>query len=187
MKSINLVLEDHRHILRATNVLEEMVGRVQRGQKPNGRDVNDVLLFLKGFGVRRHQAMEEGVVFPALLRGRGQKNFNEFCGLIFEHNRQRYLIEGIDAAMVTKSIKDFIHFASRLVIILRTHIQQEGEVLIALMHSMLSPSDDENLARDIEAHDRLWQEKEVPGLLRRLDTLETKYCRKALSSAFATA
>ena len=59
MKSMTFLIEDHRKILRALNVLEEMAARVQRGQKLNEKDVKGILAFLEGFGDRHHQGKEE--------------------------------------------------------------------------------------------------------------------------------
>jgi hemerythrin-like domain-containing protein len=187
MKSRNLLWEDHGQILRVLNVLEEMAARVQRGQEPNEKDVKGVVAFLKGFGDSHHQGKEEFVVFPALLRGAGQKNHRELCHLVFEHNRQRSLIDGIADSMLTGKRKDFVYCAGNLVKILRTHLKEEDDVLLPLMESILSPADDERVVNDMKGYDRQWQDKELSGLLQSLNDLESKYLRKALTSAAMTA
>lgn len=178
MKSRGVLLEDHSQILRALNVLEEMALRVQRWEEPNEKDVKGIVAFLKGFADTHHQGREELVLFGALLRDCGQKNYRELCSLIFEHNRQRSLIDGIANSMFTRKKNDFVYYANHLVKILRMHLKEEDEVLLPLMELTFSPADDDRVARDMKAYDRQWQDKELPGLLRSLDKLESKYFRK---------
>jgi hemerythrin-like domain-containing protein len=182
MKSRNLLLEDHGHILRALDVLDEMAARAQRGQAPDEKDVKGVVEFLTGFGDSHHQAKEECVLFPALLRDRGQKNYRELCHLVFEHNRQRSLIGGITDSMRSRKTKDFVYCATNLVKILRTHLKEEDDVLLPLMESTLSPADDDRVVRDMKAYDREWQDKELSGMFRSLHNLESKYLRRAITA-----
>lgn len=186
MKAKNLLVEDHGRIVRALNVLEEMAARVQRGQKPNEKDVTAVVEFLMGFGDSHHQGKEELVLFPALLRDRGQKNYRKLCHLVFEHNRQRSLIDGIADSMLTRKRNDFVYCATQLVKILRTHLKEEDDVLFPLLASTLSPADDERVVLEMKEYDREWQDKELSGMLRSLDNLESKYLRKALTAAAMT-
>jgi hemerythrin-like domain-containing protein len=182
MKSRDLLLGDHAQILRVLNVLEEMAVRVQRAQEPNENDVKGVVEFLKGFGDNHHQGKEECILFPALLRGQGQKNHRELTSLIFEHNRQRSLIDGLADSMLTRKSRDFVYYARQLVKLVRTHLKEEEDVLFPLMESTLLPADDERVVQDMKTYDRQWQERELSGMLQTLENLESKYCRKALTS-----
>jgi len=178
MKSRNVLLADHSQILRALTVLEEMALRVQRWQEPNEKDVKSLVAFLRGFADTHHQGREEFVLFPALLRDCGQKNYRELCSLIFEHNRQRSMIDGIADSMFTRKKKDFVYYANNLVKILRSPLKEEDEFLFPLMELTFSPADDERVAHDMKVYDHQWQEKELPGLLRSLDKLASKYFSK---------
>src|SRR5262245_28002315 len=95
MKSIDVLLDDHRHLMLASNILAEMAACAESGQAVNETDLGDLLRFLEEFGDRHHQGIEECVLFPALLQDSAQKNYQRLCGLIFEHERQRSLIEGL--------------------------------------------------------------------------------------------
>jgi hemerythrin-like domain-containing protein len=178
MKTTTLLFEDHKYLLRALKVLEDVAALVETGQKPVEKDVKELLAFLEGFGDRIHQAREEGILFPALLRDREQKNYREFCALIFEHDRQRSLIEGLQDSVLTKNDKDFVYYANRLVDILRQHIKEEEDTLFPLISTTLSPTDDDRIVVEMKAQDKAWADSNVPRLLRRLDLLESKYCVK---------
>jgi hemerythrin-like domain-containing protein len=178
MKSPALLLDDHKHIVRAINILEQMAVIAGKGGSLDEGDVEYILEFLRSFADRHHQGKEEGVFFPALLQDRAQKNYHELCGLIFEHNQERSLVEGLEDAIRTKKTKDFVFCADRLIKNVRAHLQKEDEVLFLLADSTLSPSDDERVAGDMKNYERQWQETVLAGLLRRLDEVEVKYLGK---------
>jgi hemerythrin-like domain-containing protein len=178
MKSTALLSEDHKHMLRAMRVVEAMAMRAQNGSNPNARDVKYILAFLSGFGDRIHQGREESVFFPALLRDREQRNYHKLRALIFEHNRQRSLIEGLQDSLLSKEKKDSVYCANRLVEVLRRHIDEEEHTLVPLAASTLTSDEDTRVAREIETQDKIWNDKNTPSLLRWLDSLESIYCVK---------
>jgi hemerythrin-like domain-containing protein len=114
-----------------------------------------------------------------LLQGPGQKNYRELCTLIFEHNRQRSLIEGLQDSALAKKTEKFVFYATRLTGILRTHIQQEEDILFPLVDATLSAAEDDRVVTAMKAYDKQWQDRELPGLLGKLDRLEAEYLRKA--------
>ena len=175
MKSTALLLQDHKYMLRALKVLEEMAVLVERGRKPNDQDVQDIVEFLEGFGDRIHQGREESILFPALLQDPGQRHYNELHGLIFEHDRHRSLMEGLHDSVLMKDKKDFPYYALRLVNVLRHHITDEEQRLLPLADSTLSQADDERVLRDMKVFDKAWQDQNLHRLLRRVDDLESKY------------
>lgn len=180
MKSTVVLREDHRHLLTALNILAEMAAQGERAQSVNEKDLETLLVFLKGFGDRHHQGKEESVLFPALLRDREQKNYQKLCALTFEHNRERSLVGGLWDSILTKNTRDFVYYAKRLNDILRAHIKEEEEVLFPLVESTLSPTEDELVVREMKAFDTAWQETELPSQLRNLSDMDSKYLSKAI-------
>jgi hemerythrin-like domain-containing protein len=175
MKSTTLLIEDHKHILRAIDVLERLAACSESGETPSQDDVQDIVTFLKGFVDRFHHGREECVLFPALLSDRGQKHYKELRSLTFEHNRQQFLVEGIQDSARGKNAKEFTYCARRLAEIMREHIKEEATTSFPLVDSTISPATDEIVFRGMKAHDNLWQHNKLPLLLRRLDDLATKY------------
>ena len=179
MKSTALLLDDHKYILRVLEVLEEMATRARHGQEPDGQDLKDILEFLERFCDRIHQGREEGILFPALLRDRSQKNYPKLSSLLFDHNRERFLVQGLQESLLASSRRDFVFCATRLVEVLREHINEEEATLFPLADSTFSHADDAQIAADMKGFDKLWQDKMFPALLSRLDELESKYLGKA--------
>jgi hemerythrin-like domain-containing protein len=175
MKATKLLMDEHKYILRALNILEEMAACVERGQSIDDHDVEDMLHFLKMFADNHHQGKEEAVLFPAMLGACSTVHSNTLNQMIFEHDQERSLVEGIEDALRTKRGDEFVYFAQRLVHILRTHIYKEDHILFDLADRILSGQADDATARELEVYDGTWREKALNGLLRRVNSMEWKY------------
>jgi len=175
MKATELLKEDHGRILRALNVLEKMATRAEREKTLDPRAVEDIVAFLQVFADRHHQGKEEGILFPALLQDRTQKNYDNLCCLIFEHNQERYLVEGLGESIQTKNTREFVYCASRLIESLRSHIEKENLILFELADSVLSPIDDKRVAAEMQKFEQPGQRKVLADLLIKLDALESEY------------
>src|SRR5947199_9427785 len=68
MKCTDLLIQEHKIILRAMDVLDHMATRVENSQPVAPEDVETLLRFLRGFADDPHQAQEESALFPELLR-----------------------------------------------------------------------------------------------------------------------
>src|SRR5688500_7832135 len=102
MKATNHLMEDHKYILRALNVLDQMAKAAGRGEQIDAQDVEDILQFLRLFADRHHQGKEESVLFPAILKDGHQGEYPKLCHLVFEHNQERSLVEGLEESLRTK-------------------------------------------------------------------------------------
>jgi hemerythrin-like domain-containing protein len=156
-----------------------MATQARHGLKPDNQDVKDLLEFLEAFGDRIHQGREEGVLFPALLQDRKQSTYPKLSSLSFEHDRQRFLLAGLHQSLLTASTKNFVSCITRLVEILRVHLKDEESTLFPLVDSTLSIETDESIVVEMKDYDKQWQEGRLPGLLQRLDELESKYFGKS--------
>jgi hemerythrin-like domain-containing protein len=174
-KATRRLKEDHGQILRALDVLEEMAVRIRHRQSIEVGDTLTLVAFLKGYADRYHQGQEEAVLFPALLRDLGQKNYVLLRKMIFEHNRERSLVAGLEEAIRSRKTRDFVYCAGQLVDNLRSHILEEDPSLFELVETTLSPDEDERVAVEMENFDRLWRQNALPDLLRRLDKMQSEY------------
>jgi hemerythrin-like domain-containing protein len=175
MKSTTQLSEDHLYILRALSVLEQMSAQARRGTRINDADIESLIVFFRAFADRHHQGKEEGVFFPALLKDQGQKHYRDLCALVFEHNRERFLIEGIEDAVRFKKQQYFPDYAERLVRVLRAHIESEEHELFKLAEETLSSAEDEQVAFEMRNYEWLWQQQAIPALIHRLEELEAQY------------
>ena len=175
MKATALLTEDHRQIARALKVLAHLSARTSRNGVIDANSAKDLLDFLQQFADRHHQGKEEGLFFPALLQDRDQKNYRSLSALIFEHNRERSLCEGLEESIRAQKAQDFVHYADRIVEVLQDHIDREEHQLFRLAEDTLDAKQDERVAADLQNYERSWQETGLPNLLEKLSTLEANY------------
>jgi len=175
MKTTALLKEEHEYIIRAANVLEVMAIRMARGELVDSNDRESILSFLRSFLDDHHQTKEEFILFPALLKASHGEDHACLCKMIFEHNRERSLAGGIEEAMATRKAEDFVYYAHRFVDIVRTHLNEEEKDLFQRADSLLSPEEDERMAREIGLFDTPSQRRTLILLLQELATLELKY------------
>src|SRR5437867_2974826 len=149
MKCTDLLVQDHKVILRALDVLEHMAKRVESDQRVDAEDVETILRFLRTFADGHHQAREESALFPELRRT-APANEGPLCQMIFEHNQERSLVEGLEDAMHTKKGMEFVYFANRLTQLIRTHIHKEDNILFPIAEGLLSAEQDERITAEFQ-------------------------------------
>jgi hemerythrin-like domain-containing protein len=175
MKVSDVLKKEHQLILRALNVLEAMANRTKQGEPLDKRDARDIVAILKGLADRHHQGKEEAVLFPALLRDRHQQHFDKLCSLIFEHDRERSLADGLDEAVETGNLKEFLFCANQLIEKTRAHIDVEERVLLPLADVTLSPIEQEKTAAELRDFEASWQQDVLSSLVKRLEEMATTY------------
>jgi hypothetical protein len=58
-------------------------------------------------------------------------------------------------------------------------MQQEEDILFPLVDSTLPAAEDDRVVLAMKTYDKQWQDRKLPGLLRRLDKLAAKYPGKS--------
>lgn len=186
MKTTDLLMEEHRHILRALDVMEHMAARADQGERLDQNDVESVLSFLRFFADDHHQTKEESILFPALLKASRAEEHACLCRMTFEHNQQRSLVEGIEDALHTRKGSDFVYYVRRLSNIVRAHIEEEDNVLFKHADALLTAEEDERISREIGSFDSSKRKKTLTPLLESLAALEIKYNTAAAKRQRAT-
>jgi hemerythrin-like domain-containing protein len=144
MKCTDLLMQDHKIIVRALEILQEMATRVEAGRTVDAKDIETIVGFLRAFEDNYHQTKEESALFPELMRTT-VGNESRLRHMIFEHDQERSLVQGLEDALHTQKGKDFVHFANSLVELIRTHIQKEDDILFPIADEALSKEQDESI------------------------------------------
>jgi hemerythrin-like domain-containing protein len=172
MKCTDLLTQDHKVILRALDVLEHMARRVENKQAVEPRDVEVLLRFLRTFADDHHQTKEESALFPELMRTSAASE-GPLRQMIFEHDQERSLVEGLEDALYTKKGLDFVQLANRLVALIRCHIYKEDNILFDIVERALSIEQDEVVTRHLNEFQM------DPNHLADLRRLEWTYLKRA--------
>lgn len=172
MKCTDILIQEHRIILRALEVLDKMAARTERGQPVEPEDVETLVRFLRTFADEHHQMKEESALFPELMRTT-LANDGRLRQMAFEHDQERSLVEGLEEALRTRSGPDFVHFANWLATLIRTHIYKEDNILFEIAERSLSTEQDEHITAELKSF------PEDRGVIAALEQLERTYIKRA--------
>jgi len=146
MECIEVISHDHELIRQGLEVLEGMVDKLESGERIELADVAATLEFLKQFGDEYHQRLEETVLFPALLAH--APHDSSLRQVFREHSEERAAVAEIEAALNPKRGKAFVRSTRQLVLLLRTHVDKEDNILKELAERSLSKEEDSKIAAE---------------------------------------
>ncbi len=178
MKSTRYLMKEHKLILRALEVLDAIVVRVEENAGVDPTDVDAILNFLRWFGDAHHQEKEEKVLFPALKDAAAGEQTRPLQHMILEHNQERSLIEHMEKAARLRKSAEFTQCAGRLAAAMRNHIYKEDEILFESACSILSRADDEKVLQQLEAFETIADQTTLQAMLQDLRRMEWTYLRK---------
>lgn len=170
MKCIELLTQDHHTILRSLDVLQCMTERA-RIEPLQPKDAETLLHFFRTFADDYHHVREESGLFPE-MRQASEAQGRPLDQLLFEHDQERSLLDGLEDSICTANKGDFILFASRLADRIRTHMYKEEHILFPIAAELLSPEQDLRVSTEL-AKCRL-----DPSLMTDLRRLENLYLRR---------
>jgi hemerythrin-like domain-containing protein len=174
-----LLIEEHRQIRRAINILNAMTNQVSSEMALDRHDVNALLIFLHYFGDSCHQAKEESILFPALRASEQHVASAHAEHLLDEHTEGRSLIEETQLALFTDNSSEFLKNARKLIAVFSAHATEEEEVLFPLAERLLTREAAAEVAARMEEADAKFGFTQKRLLLDMLQSLELKYLPKA--------
>jgi hemerythrin-like domain-containing protein len=166
-------MQDHKVILRALGVLKR-IAEVGDRESIDQNDTAILLRFLKAFADEHHHLKEESVLFPELMRT-SQAQGAPLRHLLFEHDQERSLVEGLEDALHCKKSIEFAFFANRLISRIQNHIEKEDGILFPLLEALISKDQDDKISLQFEKF------QIDPGLLADLQRLESKYLKTSVN------
>lgn len=178
MKSTDLLIQEHKIILRALDVLDAMTGLIEQSQPVNKPDVDKLLYFMRWFADAHHQAKEETIFFPTLKRAAASQD-RPVDHLTMEHGQERALIEEMEKDLRLAELPQFVACANRLSSTLRNHIYKEDQILFDTAEAVLSSRDDEAVCEELRSFETALDKQLLAKSLEELRALEWKYLRKA--------
>jgi hemerythrin-like domain-containing protein len=177
MKSTKFLMQEHKLILRALDVLDNMAVWAEKNGAVDEVDTDNILEFLRWFADAHHQAKEETILFPALKRAAAAQE-RHVAHMMLEHERERALIEEIEAAVRTARMPEFVACVSKLSSTLRNHIYKEDDILFEFTKTALQPAVDDAVVAQLEKFDTNLDKEFLADKISGLRALEWKYLRR---------
>lgn len=178
-KCIEMLTADHKTMLRVANVLCSMSEEAEDKGQFSSEDVERILRILRLFGDDYVQAKEEGALFPLFSNLCDFSQYAAVRHMVFEHERDRSLIEAMEDAFRRSSAYQFAEYSSRLAVFLRTHVYKEENFLFDTISRSLTADDDARVIREFANYDCEFQRLHEREVMHDLRVLEWKYLRKA--------
>jgi hemerythrin-like domain-containing protein len=160
MTPIEALLEEHRLILKALDLLEAAAGRLEAGDAVPDSWWRTLLDWLRGFADARHHAKEENVLFPAMVRCGAPERGGPIDVMLEEHVEGRALL----AAMADGTPGHRASAARRYVRLLRDHIDKENGILFPFAEAIFDPATVVVVRREFETADEAADGTLTPAL-----------------------
>lgn len=170
-------MQEHKLILRALDVLDEMSASPENAREAGEQDIDQILDFLRWFGDAHHQAKEETVLFPALKTATAAQT-RPVAHMALEHAQERALIEDLEKALRLEKFSDFVSCADRLSSTLRNHIYKEDQILFDVAVQVLDAPADDTILEQLDRFETALDKETLDNKLQKLRALEWKYLRK---------
>ena len=177
MKSTKFLIQEHKLILRALDVLDAMSTSVESSGKIDEDDADKILDFLRWFGDAHHQAKEETILFPALKSAAAAQD-RPIQHMVHEHGQDRALIQEMETAVRVNKLSEFVSRANKLSSTLRNHIYKEDDILFELAAQVLDAASDEKVLDRLSRFETPLDKDTLAARLQELRSLEWKYLRR---------
>ncbi len=173
MRTVDILMHEHRVVEQGLAVLEAMAGRLARGQGVPADEVGAMLDFFRDFVDGCHHAKEEQSLFPALVERGVPREGGPVGVMLSEHDQgrslQRQMREALPRLASDAGARNrFAQAVQDYATLLRQHIMKEDNVLFQMAERVLTPEDDRRLGEAFDRHER---EEMGPGTHQRFHAL----------------
>lgn len=155
MNSIQLMMEEHKYILRMLAVVRKACYGVMHGEDINYDDFAKMIDFIRSYADAHHHGKEEKMLFNEMvvhLGSLGNKLITH--GMLVEHDSGRLFIKELEDALARvkagdeESRLDVIANAISYTHLLKRHIEKEDTVVYTFAERQLSPDIIEKVNRE---------------------------------------
>jgi hemerythrin-like domain-containing protein len=178
MKSTNSLIQEHKVILRALDVLDAMSAEVEKTGTAPQAGLETILDFMRWFADAHHQAKEETILFPALTKAAASQG-RHVEHMAHEHDLDRKLIEQMEKDLRLSNLSEFAAKANQLSSTVRNHIYKEDRMLFETVDQVLSPKEDAEVFQQLEQFDSALDRHLLDEKLKDLRSLEWTYLRRS--------
>ncbi|WP_243267505.1 hemerythrin domain-containing protein [Faecalispora jeddahensis] len=185
MYSIELMVEEHDHILELLTVIRKACCGILEGQEVDDGDFRKMIAFARNYADKHHHGKEEQILFQEMTKRLGQIGVNLIQhGMLVEHDLGRLHLSNLETALNQyrddpKTIYklNILAEAAGYANLLQRHIEKENQIVYTYA--------EKNLTQDIlqwvdervqEFEKNAQQAKTQETYLQMLRELKEKYC-----------
>jgi len=148
MGAVDILREEHTQVARMIACLEAVSSDAEARGKLNGEAASELLWLFETFVDDRHQAKEEGVLFPELLRFAGEREAELLRKLLDDHELEVARLSAMRLNVLGARygepgcVRDFVQQARAYCDLQRRHMIQENLELLPMAERLLTPEGD---------------------------------------------
>lgn len=156
MQATDILMEEHKVILRVIGSLEVEAGKLAEGRAGRPGFFLDAADFIKGFADGCHHKKEEGVLFEAMVAAGLPKQAGPVAVMLAEHELGRAFTRGMreaatrlgtgDAVAGAEVVRNALGYAG----LLRQHIEKENGILFPMADQVIPVARQAQVAEDFE-------------------------------------
>jgi len=160
-KPTNILLDEHKNILKVINALLAECADLELSGKINSVFFRQAIDFIRNYADKFHHAKEEDILFVELNKNHKRLPCNPIEQMLHEHTLGRQLVKGLEDGLGKNNKEDIIKNARGYADLLKEHIMKEDNILY--------PMADEALGAKIQSE-----------ILKKFKIVEKKYDSKLL-------
>jgi len=159
MGAVDIIREEHTQVARLIACLEAVASDAEARGKVNGEAATELLFLFETFIDDRHQAKEEGVLFPELLRFAGKKEEEVLSKFLADHEQEVVRLSGMRLNVLGARygepgcMREFVREARAYCELQRRHMTQENLELLPMAERLLTPESDADVVRGFDEVD----------------------------------
>lgn len=156
MKATDILVEEHRIIVKVLACLQKIVEEAESGGKLNADSANQAIDFFRNFADGCHHAKEEDRLFIVMQEHGVPREGGPIGVMLMEHDDGRRHVRGMSknvekaSAGDAAAIQEFADHARDFVALLEAHIQKEDQVLFPMAGQFLDEQAAEHLMSDFK-------------------------------------
>lgn len=183
MNSIQLMVEEHKYIVRMLKVVRSACNQILQGKEICYEDFDNMIEFIRKYADVHHHGKEEQFLFKEMVNNLGKMGTNLVThGMLVEHDWGRLFISELNAALLRvksgdeESKLDVIANAVGYANHLARHIAKEDEVVYTFAEKQLSQEILEQVNKQTEAFEEEANKQGIQNYyIKILEKLEEKY------------
>ncbi len=143
MNAVEILYEEHDHILAMLNILEKIVDQAENTGHLDPAHFEKAVIFLKGYADGCHHGKEEDMLFPALVDAGVPRENGPVGVMLHEHKVGREFIAGMSQSLegfksgVHSMLNGITENSRNYIDLLRNHIGKENRILFPMAERVL--------------------------------------------------
>ena len=183
MNTIDVMIEEHKNILRMLKVVRSVSFQILKGKEINYDDYGKIIDFIRNYADGHHHGKEEKFLFQEMINNLGRVGENLIThGMLVEHDQGRLYIRDLELALERvksgeeESKLDVIANGVGYANLLARHIEKEDNVVYTFAAKQLSPEVLEHVKQQTEEFEQEGEKAQIQEkYINLLAELENKY------------